>query len=111
MHPLVNERTHTAVDYIPANENQVRFFGIHHIHPARQLVTTVVIAYVQIAYQHQFHRFRHRFVGGQMQFFAILMLIVEVAVNEQSHHEERDSARCPPVIVKHTTRNKANQTA
>ena len=110
MHPLVNERTHTAVDDIPANENQVRLFGIHQIYPARQFFTTVVIAYVQVTYQHQFHGLHHRFAGGQMQFLAILMLIMEVAVNEQSHHEERDTARCPPVIVKHATRHKANQT-
>ena len=80
VHLLFKHRSHAAIDDVAGNEYQVWLFSVNHVHPTMQLAATVMIADMQIAHRHNLHWLANLLLCGQLQFLAILVLIMQVAI-------------------------------
>ena len=82
---------HAHVDNITGNKYHVRLLIVNHVYPAMELLTWIMIADMQVADHHQFHRTCQMLVGGQRQLLAIFMLIVQVAIDKDGYHHHSDA--------------------
>lgn len=82
MHLLFDYRSHATIDDVACDEDQVRLLSIDQIHPTAQLVPTIVIADMQVAHRHNLQGLAELFFCGQMQLLAMLVLIMQVAIQE-----------------------------
>ena len=99
VHPFVYQGSHTAVNDVSGYEYQVWLLVVDDVHPAVQLVATIMIADVQVAHHHQLYGFVH-LLCRQLQFLAIFVPVMQIAIHEQHQHKDHYSPYRPPVIIK-----------
>ena len=98
-HTFLFDGAHTHVDDVTGNKYEIGLLGINHVYPAVEFLTTIMISDVQVADHHQFHGTCQMLAGGQRQLLTIFMLIVQVAVDEDSYHYNGNTQDRPPIII------------
>jgi hypothetical protein len=98
MHLFILQRAYAAIYDVACYQHQVRLLGIDHVYPTMKLVTTVMITQMQVAHHNQTDGFAD-LLRLEGQLLAILMLIVQIAIEKESEDEHSDAPGRPPVII------------
>ena len=109
-HPLFEQRAHAAVDDIARYQDEIRLFGIDHIHPASQFLARIVIAQMKVGGHHHLVCLGQRLGSLQFQRHAYLIIIVEVAIEEEAEDEHEDAQGRIAVMTEESLRHEVNQT-
>ena len=99
MHAFFAEGPHAHIDDVATDKDDVGLFAVDKVDPSGQFLTGIVVADVQVAGHDNLQGTRQGLRGGEGQRLAVLMAIVDVAIEERSHHEHRDGSHSPPVVV------------
>ena len=109
-HAFLDERAYGAVDDVTSNQYEVRVFGIDEVHPAGQFPPRIVVTDVQVAHHDNLVVMRQWLVGLQIQRHAYLILIMDIAVEEDAYHRHQDGSGRPSVLIEPRTGHKADET-
>ena len=110
-HLLFNDWSHTTIDDIASYQDKIRVLSINHINPAGQLLASVVIADMQIASHHNFILLGKRFGRFQLKLYAYLIIIMQIAIEEQAEHQHKDSDGSISVMKKERLWHQMDQTS
>ena len=98
-HAFLDERAYGAVNDVTSNQYEVRVFGIDEVHPAGQFPPRIVVTDVQVAHHDNLVVMRQWLVGLQIQRHAYLILIMDIAVEEDAYHRHQDGSGRPSVLI------------
>ena len=108
-HLLLDQRAHAAVDDIACQQDEIRILSIDHIHPTGQFLTWIVIAQMQVGGHHHLIVLGQRFGRFQLQRYAYLIIIMEVAIEEDAEYEYEDTQGRIAVMIEEGLRHEMDQ--
>lgn len=84
----LDDGAQASVDDVAADEDQIGLFCIDEVHPSRQLCLAVVVSDMEVAGKDNGQRLFQGLTGGEGQFLAILMMIME---STYCYHQREDA--------------------
>ena len=108
-HALLNDRTQRTIDDVAGNEYQVRMFCVNQVNPAGQLLAWVVVAYMQVAQHHYSVVLGQMLLRSQFQWYAYLIIIMDIAIEENAIDKHEDDSRGDTILVEPGARHKMDK--
>ena len=86
---LFLQRAHNAVNQVSSDKNHVGVLAINHVHPASNLGTSIVESRMQVAHHDDFKRPFQWFLGYEVDFLALFILVVDITSDKGDQHHAR----------------------